>query len=59
MEFVAAQPQHSNVSYRAKKGTLVYHETVGNAFAVPAPEEFRAQLELLARLADINRPVNI
>lgn len=59
VEIVAVRPQHSHVSYKAKRGALVYQETIGGAFAVPAPEEFKAQLELLARLAEVNRQVNV
>ena len=59
VELVAVRPQHSNVSYKAKRGVLVYHETLRSGFDVPAPEEFKAQLELLGRLAEVNRQVNI
>lgn len=58
LELVAVRPQHTEVNYKAKLGTLVYQEDATGAFDVPAPEEFKAQLELLARLADVNRQVN-
>jgi hypothetical protein len=59
LELMAVRPQHNEVKYKAKPGTLVYQETARGAFGVPAPEDFKAQLELLARLADVNRQVNI
>lgn len=59
LELAAARPRHRKVSYKAKRGALVYHETLDSGFAVPAPEEFKAQLARLARLAEINRQVNI
>jgi hypothetical protein len=59
LELVAVRPQHTEVKYKAKLGMLVYQESARNARDVPAPEQFKAQLELLARLADVNRQVNI
>jgi hypothetical protein len=59
VELMAVRPQHGEAKYRAKQGTLVYQETVGSSFDVPTPEEFKAHLELLARLADANRQANI
>ena len=59
LELVAVRPQHCEVKYKAKLGMLVYQESARNARDVPAPEQFKAQLELLARLAEINRQVNI
>lgn len=59
LELVAVRPQHTEVKYKAKLGMLVYQEAARGAFDVPAPEEFKAQLELLARLVDVNRQVNL
>ena len=49
---------HPTVSYKSKAGEFEYSERVGGAFDFPTPERFGAQLELLARLALVNRQVN-
>jgi hypothetical protein len=49
---------HPTVSYKAKAGEFEYRESARNSFDFPAPERFGAQLELLARLASVNRQVN-
>jgi hypothetical protein len=45
---------HPTISYRSDPGTLIYEETG----SVPKPDRFRAELDLLVRLARINEQVN-
>lgn len=47
-----------SVTYRAKRGELEYSERVGGMFAIPTPERFAAQLDMLARLAQTNERAN-
>jgi len=49
---------HPTVAYKAKSGEFEYSEPARGAFDFPTPERFGAQLELLARLALVNRQVN-
>lgn len=49
------QPQ---ITYQAKSGALVYRVADADLPAVPAPDAFQAQLDLLARLARLNREAN-
>lgn len=51
-------PGYPDVSYKAKSGTLHYTIQIKNMFALPAPQEFRAQLDLLTKLARINQQGN-
>lgn len=46
------------VSYKAKSGRLEYSEQVGGMYALPSPERFTAQLELLRRFAQFNEQAN-
>ena len=50
---------HPNVTYKSKHGILKYETRVHNAFELPAPDQFKAQLDLLARLAQINAQANV
>ncbi len=51
----ASQPE---ITYKSKSGALHYWQRVEGMYSVPSPEEFQAQLDLLARLAEINREAN-
>lgn len=46
------------VTYKARRGELLYSEQVSGMFDIPRPERFSAQLELLARLARLNSRAN-
>ncbi|HZO90536.1 MAG TPA: hypothetical protein VFB38_19570 [Chthonomonadaceae bacterium] len=48
---------YPDISY--KNGVLAYHLTVGDMFDVPTPEQFAAQLELLAHLAQLTQPARL
>lgn len=48
-----------DVSYKAKQGALRYETKVNGMFAIPSLEQFTAQLDLLARLAQVNQQVNV
>jgi hypothetical protein len=50
---------YPDVSYKANKGVLKYEHEVRNMHALPAPEQFKQQLDLLNRLAQINQQVNV
>lgn len=50
---------YPQVSYKAKSGTLKYEQQVGGMHALPAPEQFKAQLELMSRMAQLNSQVNV
>jgi hypothetical protein len=52
------QPFRPTISYNASSGTLRYDLPIGDRYDLPTPAEFTAQLELLARLAEINTRVN-
>ena len=51
----SGQPE---IAYKSKSGTLHYWQRVSGPYDVPSPEAFQAQLDLLSRLAEINREVN-
>jgi len=51
-------PVYPEVIYKSGRGSLKYEEVVGGMYAVPDAPEFQARLELLARLAEINKQVN-
>lgn len=55
MQSWGAQPI---IKYKAKRGEFEYSEPVAGMFAIPPPERFQAQLDLLAWLSKINEQVN-
>ena len=59
VELVEQDRWRPKVRYRADRGTLEYARFVVEADSVPAPDEFKAQLDLLARLADMNEELNV
>lgn len=58
LALVEQWPGYPDVAYKAKTGTLQYTTQVKTMFAIPAPDEFRAQLDLLNNLAQINQQTN-
>jgi hypothetical protein len=46
------------ITYKSKAGTLKYSVQVNGMYAIPGLDEFKTQLELLSRLAEVNRQVN-
>lgn len=59
VDLVQGGEGHPEVSYKAKHGVLKYEQRVGGMFALPTAEQFDRQLDLLARLAQINQQVNM
>ena len=59
VDAIRAWPSQPEVTYKSRGGTLHYWQRVEGMYAVPTPDEFRAQLELLARLARINRQADV
>jgi hypothetical protein len=53
-----AQLGYPTVTYKARRGEILYSEQVSGMFDIPRPERFSAQLELLARLARLNSQSN-
>ncbi len=51
-------PSFPEITYKAKGGTLKYAIKVKSMYAIPRLDEFKQELELLARLGEINRQVN-
>ncbi len=51
-------PSFPEITYKAKGGTLKYAIKVKSMYAIPGLDEFKQELELLARLGEINRQVN-
>ena len=58
MATIQQWPGFPEVTYKAKQGTLKYAIQVNGMYALPSADEFKAQLGLLAGLADVNRQVN-
>jgi hypothetical protein len=54
LDLVRQWPTYPEIDYKAKTGLLSYRENVGGPYAVPAPDAFRAQLDLLVKLAELN-----
>lgn len=52
---MAAWDGKPSIAYRAKQGTLIYKVNPKSQYAVPSPELFGAQLDLLDRLQAANR----
>lgn len=46
------------ITYNAKSGNLEYRDRAEGEYAVPTPEQFRAQLTLLSWLAQMQREIN-
>jgi hypothetical protein len=59
VELVKQDAARPEVRYRADKGTLEYSDIVNDDTYVPTPAEFEAQLNLLLRLADLNKELNV
>ncbi len=51
-------PSFPEITYKAKGGTLKYAIKIKSMYAIPGLDEFKQELELLARLGEINRQVN-
>ena len=47
-------PRSTTIRYEARRGTL----SLGEDFSAPSPEHFRAQLDVLEAMRDINREMN-
>lgn len=47
-------PRSTTIRYEARRGTL----SLGEDFSAPSPEHFRAQLDVLEAMRDVNREMN-
>ncbi len=51
-------PSHPEITYKGKNGTLHYWKRAEGMYDIPSVEDFQAQLDLLAKLAQFNRQTN-
>lgn len=59
LDTIQQWPSTPEIVHKARPGTLKYEQQVNSMFALPAPDQFKAQLDLLARLAQINAQANV
>ncbi len=57
-EALQGWPSTPEITYNAKSGNLEYRDRSEGEYAVPAPEQFQAQLTLLSRLVQMHREIN-
>jgi hypothetical protein len=55
LELIRGWAVYPEIDYKVKSGLLTYREQVDGPYAIPASEPFRAQLDLLIKLAEISR----
>lgn len=52
-------PNHPEITFKGKTGTLHYWQRASGMYDLPSVEAFQAQLELLAKLSAMNRQANV
>ncbi len=55
---VQSLPGQPDITYKGKNGVLTYRTQTNGAFDLPSADQFKAQLDLLAQLSDLNRKAN-